>query len=384
MKSIVEREVNSFIPLAEPDFGSLEEKYLLDAFRSGWISSIGEYIHKFESSFAKFCEAKFAIAVANGTVALDLALVVAQVGHGDEVIIPALTFVATAAAVRHVGAIPVFVDCEPEIGTMDSRAVARAVTPKTKAIIPVHLYGHPADMDPILDIADRHNLVIIEDAAEAHGARYKGKRVGSIGHMGTFSFYGNKILTTGEGGMIVTNNEVLANRIRFLKDHAMDTNRRYWHPEVGYNYRMTNLQAAIGCAQLERFDEIIEGKQSLLKLYLSVFSDATDYLINPKRVWAEAVPWLVCMILPEKSSEQDRDKLLSILKEKGVDSRPYFNLLCDMPPYKDFKKISSDNKNDLINSRYLSNRGFNLPSAISTKVKISSRLLELSDIIKNV
>ena len=252
-------ETNKFLPVAEPDLGPLEERYLLDAFQSGWISSIGEYIQRFEEGFAKFCGAGHGIAVSSGTVAIHLALLAAGVGPGDEVIVPTLTFVGTVSPVKYVGATPVFVDSEPEIGTLDPQAVEKAITSRTKAIIVVHLYGHPADMDPILDIARKYELIVIEDAAEAHGAKYKGRPVGSFGNCATFSFYGNKILTTGEGGMIVTNDKDLADRIRFLKDHAMDPNRRYWHPEVGYNYRITNLQAAIGCAQLERFNELLPG-----------------------------------------------------------------------------------------------------------------------------
>jgi hypothetical protein len=234
-----------FLPVAEPDLGQLEEHYLLAAFRSGWISSLGEYLGRFEREFSAFCGVEHGVAVSNGTTGLHVALLAAGVGPGDEVILPALTFVATAAVVRHTGAEPVFVDSIPEIGTLDPAAVSRALSARTRAIIPVHLYGHPADMDPILEMARARKVLVIEDAAEAHGARYRGKPVGSLADAAVFSFYGNKILSTGEGGMVVTNLAELSQKVRLLKDHAMDPARRYWHPEVGYNYRMTKPPSAV-------------------------------------------------------------------------------------------------------------------------------------------
>jgi perosamine synthetase len=352
---------NSMLPVAEPDLGPLEEQYLLEAFRSGWISSMGAFAGRFEEAFAAFCGTRHAVSVSNGTVALHLALVAAGVGPGDEVIVPSLTFVATAAAVVHAGAAPVFVDSEPDIGTMDARAVERAVTPRTKAIIPVHLYGHPADMDPILALAKDRRLTVIEDAAEAHGATYKGCTVGSLGHLATFSFYGNKILTTGEGGMVVTSDTALAQRLRLLKDHAMDSERRYWHPKVGYNYRMTNLQAALGCAQLERFEELCRRRQRVLDLYRDAFVDRPAIRFNPSRGWATPVPWLVCAIMPDGCSREDRDLLIANLRQAGIDSRPYFHLLSDMPPYIRFRQISAEG-DGLPIAESLSARGLNLPS----------------------
>jgi perosamine synthetase len=354
-------KTNSLLPVAEPDLGSLEEQYLLEAFRSGWISSMGAFVGRFEEAFASFCGTRDAVSVSNGTVALHLALVAAGVGPGDEVIVPSLTFVATAAAVRHAGAEPVFVDSQPDIGTMDPRAVERAVTPRTRAIIPVHLYGHPADMDPILALAQDRKIIVIEDAAEAHGAAYKGRTVGSLGQLATFSFYGNKILTTGEGGMVVTSDPALAEKLRFLKDHAMDPARRYWHPTVGFNYRMTNLQAAIGCAQLERFEELCRRRQHVLDLYRDAFADSPAIRFNPSRGWATPVPWLVCAIMPDGCSREERDLLIANLRQAGVDSRPYFHLLSDMPPYVGFRQISAEG-DGLPVAESLSARGLNLPS----------------------
>jgi len=322
---------------------------------------MGAYVDRFEKSFAVFCETGHAVAVSNGTAALHLALLAADVGPGDEVIVPALTFVATAAAVRHAGAEPVFVDSEPEIGTMDPAAVERAVGPRTRAIILVHLYGHPADVDPIAAVARRADLRIIEDAAEAHGALYKGRRVGSLGDLATFSFYGNKILTTGEGGMVVTDDRRLADRVRFLKDHAMDPQRRYWHPEVGYNYRLTNLQAALGLAQLERFDELCARRQGLLDRYRDVFRERADIRFNPARDWATPVPWLACALLPAGTTEASRDAVMARLKGEGIDSRPYFHSLAAMPPYRHCRQVSAE-REGLPIAEELAARGMNLPS----------------------
>jgi perosamine synthetase len=355
--SITER----FLSVAEPDLGPLEEQYLLAAFRSGWISSLGEFIDRFESGFARLCGVRSAVAVSNGTAALHLALLAAGVRPDDEVIVPAFTFVATAAAVRHAGATPVFVESEPGIGTIDPKAVAMAITPRTKAIIPVHLFGHPADMDPILELSRTKRLVVIEDGAEAHGAKYKGRVVGSMGHMAIFSFYGNKIITTGEGGAVVTNDPILEERVRFLKDHAMDRHRRYWHPEIGFNYRMTNLQAAIGCAQTERFAELIAKRGRIIELYREVFL-GTGLIINPSKAWAEPVPWLVTALLPDGVRRDDRDELIRQLGQKGIDSRPYFHLLTAMPPYAPFRRVGLNEGSPLPNSENISARGLILPS----------------------
>src|SRR6185369_15237220 len=227
------------IPISQPSITQKEIDYVTDAVKSTWISSLGKYIDQFEAEFAKFCGTEYAIAVSNGTVAIHLALVAHRIGPGDEVIIPNLTFVATANAVLHAGAKPVFVDIDPFNLCIDPVSVERAITPRTKAIMPVHLYGHPADMKKIMEVAERHKLIVIEDAAEAHGAKAYNKTVGGWGQCATFSFYGNKNLTTGEGGMITTNDKELNARCRHLRDHAMSKEKRYWHNEIGFNYRMT-------------------------------------------------------------------------------------------------------------------------------------------------
>jgi perosamine synthetase len=280
------------IPISKPNISKLEVDYVNQAMESGWISSLGTFISKFEERFAQYCGVKYAIAVSNGTVGLHLALEVLGVGGDDEVIIPDLTFVATANAVRMAGATPVTVDVLKTTYCIDPKKIEDAITPRTKAIIPVHLYGHPADMIEIQRIASEHKLFLIEDAAEAHGASIGERRVGSFGDCGVFSFYGNKIITTGEGGMITTNSKDTYERARFLRDHAMSQERKYWHTSVGFNYRMTNIQAAIGLAQMQKIDDFIEERDEILEKYKERLSDL-PLSFNPS-VNARPVNWFVC------------------------------------------------------------------------------------------
>ena len=342
------------IPVYEPSFGEKELEYVSDCVRSGWVSSIGAYVNRFEQGFADFCGVKHGIAVGNATLALHLALKVLDVGPGDEVIVPTLTFVATASAVMYTGAKPVFVDSEMATWNLDPAQVAAAITPRTKAIIPVHLYGHPADMDPIMESAQKHRLWVIEDAAEAHGAIYKGRKVGSIGHLNCFSFYGNKIITTGEGGMLLTDDEALAKRARFLKDHAMSPDKRYWHPEVGFNYRLTNLQAALGVAQQERIDEIIDKKRQIAARYNALLSEVPGLRLPPEADWATNVYWMYS-VLVEPAYGMSRDALMTALRAQGIDSRPFFYPIHTMPPYQTDAHFPV--------AALLSNQGINLPSS---------------------
>jgi perosamine synthetase len=340
------------IPVAEPDLRGNERKYVLDCLDSNWISSLGKYIPLFEQKFSSYCGSGCGVSVANGTVALHLALAALGIGKGDEVLVPDLTFVATPNAVAYTGAKPVFVDADPKIWNIAPEKIEAAITSKTKAIIPVHLYGHPCDMEPIMKIAEEHSLFVIEDAAEAHGAEYRGKKVGSIGDVGCFSFYGNKILTTGEGGMCITSDEKLAERMRFLKDHGM-AKRRYYHPEIGFNYRMTNIQAAIGLAQLERIDEIIAIKRSHAKLYEKYLNGCKGITLQPQMSWAKTVYWLHS-ILVEPDFRSNRDMLMQQLSAEGIDSRPFFVSMHDLPMYKQPGfPVSSE----------LSLKGINLPSS---------------------
>ena len=308
-----------FIPISKPWITEKEIDFVTDAVRSTWVSSMGKYIEKFEEDFSKF--------------ALQLALEACGIGSGDEVIVPDLSFIATANAVLNIGAVPVFVDVEPVTYCMDPEKIESAITSKTKGIIPVHLYGHPTDMPAINAIAQKHKLKVVEDAAEAHGATINGKKVGSWGDCAIFSFYGNKNLTTGEGGMVVTNSKEIYDRCRFLRDHAMSKEKRYWHPEKGYNYRMTNLQAALGCAQMLRIEEIMANRIALFEKYSKALSDCDKIVLNQTLPWATNSYWLIIARI-KGISEENRDKLMISLKEKGIDSRPFFYPMSDMPYFK--------------------------------------------------
>jgi perosamine synthetase len=353
--------MTKFIPVSEPTITEKEIEYVTQAVKSGWISSLGEYVNKFEEEFAKFVGTKYALTVANGTVGLHLALVSLGIKEGDEVIIPDLTFIATANAVKYTGAKPVFADIDIETWCISVEDIERKITRRTKAIIPVHLYGHPADMNPIMEIAKKYNLYIIEDCAEAHGAEYKGKKVGSIGHCGVFSFYGNKIITTGEGGMITTNDEKLYEKAKYLRDHAMSKEKRYWHTEIGYNYRMTNIQAALGLAQLERIYEIIQKKRQVFEWYKEGLKDLEGIKLNPEKEWAKNVYWMVCLVNKNFDEERRNDFMIK-LKEKGIDTRPFFYPCSMMPMYKQDNFINPA-------SYDLYKKGINLPSGYNLTIE---------------
>jgi len=324
--------MRELIPVSAPSITDKEIEYVTDAVRSGWVSSLGRYIDTFETRFAQFCGTAFGIATCNGTTALHLALAAYEIGADDEVIVPDLTFIATANAVRYLGARPVFVDIERDSLCLDPDKLRAAITPRTRAVIPVHLYGHPANMREIVRIATEHDLVVVEDAAEAHGAEIEGRRVGSFGHAGVFSFYGNKIMTAGEGGMITTNDRAFAERARHLRDHAMRKDRRYWHDQVGFNYRITNLQAALAVAQLERGDELLARRRTIFECYRSRLEDVEGVQLNRTAIWAKNAYWMVCVELAGFDVAR-RTRLTDALRARGIDSRPYFYPVSEMPMY---------------------------------------------------
>lgn len=361
----INQKSNEFIPVAEPLIGERELEYVSNAVKSGWISSRGEYIQEFENKFAEFCGVRYGVSVMNGTCALHLALASLGIGKGDEVIVPTLTFVATANAVVYTGAKPVFVDSHPDYWCINPEKIEEKITKRTKAIIPVHLYGHPADMDAIMEIAKRDNLYVIEDAAEAHGAEYKGKKVGSIGDIGCFSFYGNKIITTGEGGMIISNDREFVEKAKLLRNQGMSKERKYWHPMVGYNYRMTNIQAAIGLAQLEKIDEMIQIKRRNAELYNSLLRDIPGITLPPAAKWAKSVYWMYCILIKD-NFRMNRDKLMLKLREKKIDSRPFFYPIHTMPPYR--------LDNELPVAEELSMSGISLPSGVTLKKEQIERI----------
>lgn len=321
------------IPVAQPSLDGNEAKYVLDCVTSGWVSSAGSYVNRFEASFAAFCGVTEAVSCTNGTAALHLALAGLGVGPGDEVILPSLTYVATANAIRYCGASPVFVDSDPESMNLDPAEVERNLTAKTKAIVPVHLYGQCADMGPIVDMAAANSIAVVEDAAEAHGATYRGRRAGGLGTVGTFSFYGNKIITTGEGGMVTLSDPNLAERIRRLRSQGDDPLRRYWHSIVGFNYRMTNLQAALGVAQMERVDELLQARADVAGWYNQELTDLDHLVARPRsKPGVGHVYWMYTVVLRDRVAF-DRDELMRRLGDDGIETRPVFPPLHMMPPY---------------------------------------------------
>jgi len=342
------------IPVAEPELGEQELRNVTAAVRSGWVSSKGEFINRFEKGFAKYIGKRYGVATCNGTAALHLALVCLGVGKGDEVVVPTLTFAAVPNAVRYTGAKPIFVDSHSTYWCIDPQKIRKRISKRTKAIILVHLYGHPCDMDPILEIAQDNELFLIEDCAEAHGAEYKRKRVGRFGFISCFSFYGNKILTTGEGGMCLTDSNEHASFMRRLRDHGMNPKKRYWHDVIGFNYRMTNLQAALGVAQLARIGSTIHKKRKLADMYSGFLGGSDLITLPPEMPWAKNVYWLYSVLL----RRANRKRVMRKMDRAGIELRPFFYPAHTLPPYR--------TNDHLIEAERLSQQGINLPS--STKL----------------
>ncbi len=342
------------ISVAEPCLDGNEAKYVNQCIEETWISSRGEFVDRFEAALAQQCGVRHAVVTSNGTTALHLALLAHGVSQDDEVIMPSLTYVATANATKYCNAHPVFIDSEANYFAVDSEKLEAAITSRTKAIITVPLYGHPVDMDPIRAIAAKHGISVIEDSAEAIGATYKGKPVGSLADCSTFSFFGNKLITTGEGGAVVTDNEELANRMRFLRGQAVSPDQNYWHTEVGYNYRMTNVAAAIGVAQMERIDSHIAKRRVVAEIYdrtLGSFALIEKPQVAP---WATHSYWMYTILLAENAGI-DRDLFMQRLKDSGIETRPVFYPVHTLPPYQQYPAdcpVASD----------LAARGVNLPT----------------------
>jgi perosamine synthetase len=323
------------IPVAQPKMVGNERKYVLDCLDSNWISSNGKYIAAFEKTFAEFCGSRHAIATNNGTTALHLALVALGLEPGDEVIIPTVTYIATANAVRYCGATPVLADVSADTMTIDPISIEHKITARTRGILPVHLYGHPADMQAVNRIAEKHGLWVVEDAAEAHGAQVNGRTVGTLGDCAVFSFFGNKIVTTGEGGMVTTDDAELAEKLRLYRGQGMDSNRRYWFPVVGYNYRMTNIQAAIGLAQMEGIKVALAERQRLAGWYDRALQGLTSQIVLPRQAsWAKQVYWMYTIFLRE-GGENERDQVMRELDELEIETRPVFYPMHQLPPYRE-------------------------------------------------
>jgi perosamine synthetase len=323
------------IPVSAPDLTGNEERYAVDAIRSSWISSTGKYVDRFEREFAAACATRSAIAVANGTIALHLALMALGVRAGDEVLVPALTYVATANAVRYVGGEPVFVDVDPATWCLDPAMLEDSITRRTRGIIAVHLYGHPADMDAINRIAGIHGLWVVEDAAEAHFATYKGKPVGGLADIATFSFYGNKLITSGEGGAVTLSDPRIELRARTLRGQGMDAARRYYFPVTGHNFRMTNVACAILCAQIERRDAIIDRRRGIFDTYRSGLAGVPGIGFQPAAEWSRPAPWLFCITVDPQAYGRTRDELADRLDAEGIETRPFFIPLNTLPPFRE-------------------------------------------------
>ena len=320
------------VAVAAPDLTGNEEAYVVAAVRSGWVSSSGEFLERFEREFAAACGTRHAVACSSGTTALHLALATLGVGRGDEVIVPATTFVATANAVRFCNATPVFVDVDPETWCLDPRGVVAAIGPRTVGIIPVHLLGHPADMDAINAIAEQHGLWVVEDAAEATFATYRGRPVGGLADAAAFSFFGNKIVTSGEGGAVTFSRDDLAKRMRMLRGHGMDPARRYHFPIVGFNYRMSNLTAALACAQLERRDALVARRRAIVRRYDEQLRLQPGLTHRTDAPWAGVSPWLVAVVVDRDNFGLDRDAVAAGRAGRGIETRPVFPPLHRRPP----------------------------------------------------
>jgi perosamine synthetase len=366
------------IPVCEPFLVGKELDYVRDCIGSNWISSRGSYLNEFEARFAGYCGCRFGVTTTSGTTALHLALAALSIGRGDEVIVPSFTMASTAFAIVYVGATPVLVDSDPETWTVDVSQIERRITQRTRAIIPVHIYGHPCDMDPILDIASRHGLFVVEDAAEAHGAEYKGRRLGSFGHVGCFSFYANKIITTGEGGMVLTSDHALAERARDLRDLGFSRQQRFLHEEIGFNYRMTNVQAAIGLAQLENIERFVAKRRGNAKLYNSMLGGLPDLVLPPEKPWAKNVYWMYAILLANQA-RIGRDEFREKLAARGIETRTFFLGMHDQPA---LRKQGLFEGEEFPVTDELGRRGLYLPSGTGlTESEVSYVCEEIHEIL---
>lgn len=350
------------IPVCKPWLPGNEKKYVNDALDTNWISSAGEYINKFEEGFSKFCDVNYGVSCTGGFAALHLACLALGIKEGDEVIVPTFTMSAPVNAVILVGAKPVLVDADPETYCINANKIEEKITEKTRAIIPVHIYGHPCDMDKINEIAKKHNLFVIEDAAEAHGAEYNGKKCGSMSDIACFSFYGNKILTTGEGGMAITNNEKLAEKMKKLRNYAFEV-PRFMHKEIGFNYRLTNIQAAIGFAQVENAERLVEARRNVGLKYNKLLSKTKGIILPVEKDYTKNVYWMYGIVLGDEI-KATREEIVEKLRERGIDTRNFF-----IPMNKQIVFINKEKENyPDCNGKFpvaekIGQRGFYLPSS---------------------
>ncbi len=350
------------IPVNEPLLDGNEKKYLFECIETGWISSEGPFVKQFEEQFATRVGRKYGIAVSNGSVALDAAVAALGIGQGDEVILPTFTIISCAAAIVRAGAVPVVVDCDLDTWNIDVSQIEAKITPRTKAIMVVHIYGLPVDMEPVIALAEKYGLQIIEDAAEMHGQTYKGRPCGSFGDISTFSFYPNKHITTGEGGMLVTNDEKLAERCRSLRNLCFQPQKRFVHEELGWNLRMTNLQAALGVAQLERLDEFVARKRHMGKRYTELLADLPSLeLPVPKTDYGENIYWVYGLVLKDEVPFDAEEAMRRLAKYK-IGTRPFFWCMHEQPV---FRKIGLFDGVFCPVAERIARRGFYIPSGMA-------------------
>jgi perosamine synthetase len=328
---------------------------------TGWISSDGRFIEEFERKWSSYCGTAYGVAVSSGTAALQIAVASLKLERGSEIIIPSLTIISCAIAVLEAGCVPVLVDCDPETWCMDLDEVESKVSPKTRAVMPVHMFGHPVDMRRLTSLAEKYDLFIIEDAAEAHGAEFVGRRVGGLGDMGCFSFYANKIVTTGEGGMVVTNNSEFAHRLRSLRNLCFRSDRRFFHTEIGHNYRLTNLQAAVGVAQIERVDAHIQKKRWVAACYHERLKQLRQVGLPVERGWAKNVYWMYGLVLHD-DVPFDAVEFARRLRERSVDTRPFFLGMHEQPVFR--SKGLFERETYPVSER-LARRGLYIPSGLT-------------------
>jgi perosamine synthetase len=356
------------IPVAGPWITEKEIQYVTDAVTNAWYGNANMYHERFEKAFAGYIGVKYAMALPTCTSALHLSLLALGVGEGDEVIVPDATWIATSAPISYVGAVPVFADIDPQTWCLSAESFEACITPKTRAVIPVDLYGGMPDMDAIRAVARRHNIAIIEDAAEALGAEYKGKRAGSLGDIGVFSFHGSKTVTTGEGGMLVTDREDLFKRIQVLRDHGRQPgDRMFFNTEVAYKYKMSSMQAALGLAQLERINELIERKREQFAWYKQQLAGLDGITMNAEPTGTRNAYWMVTIVLDQKLG-LNKTQLMERLSEHGVDTRPFFHPLSSIPAYEDSEQAHIARQRNKV-TYGISPYAVNLPSALSLTQK---------------
>ncbi|PCK10098.1 MAG: aminotransferase DegT [Alteromonadaceae bacterium] len=353
------------ISVCEPVLGEAEKANVMDCLAEGWISSGGPWVKRFEEEFSNYVECDFGISVSNGTAALEVALYALGVKAGDEVIIPSFNIISAALAVHRLGCKPVLVDVDPETWCMTADLVEQKITDKTAVILPVHMYGHPVDMDPIMALAKRHNLRVLEDAAEVHGAEYKGKKCGAIGDAAIFSFYANKLVTTGEGGMVVTSDETVAERARDYRNLCFGTGPRFNHVDIGYNFRFTSLQAAIGCGQLTRIEQIVDKKRELGEEYGRRLREIPGMQVQVEKDYAKAVYWMYCCVLGDEI-DMPLDTVVAELKNAGIETRPFFVGMHKQKPFLDLGLFEGESYPV---TDKLTERGFYLPSSLNLSME---------------